>query len=82
MRTTTPTARLSTNKPLRTVSGVFTKKKIDDWVEYLTQGFGISKRIDAENERKIIGYRNRLEALSDVVWVHDKKVTARSFVTA
>ena len=52
--------------------GVFTKKKIDDWVEYLTQGFRNLERIDAENERKIIGYRNRLEALSDVVWVHDK----------
>lgn len=48
------------------------QKKIDDWVEYLTQGFRNLERIDAENERKIIGYRNRLEALSDVVWVHDK----------
>ena len=52
--------------------GVFTKKKIDDWVEYLTQGFRNLERIDAENERKMTGYRNRLEALSDVVWVHDK----------
>ena len=41
-------------------------------IEYLTQGFRNLERIDAENERKIIGYRNRLEALSDVVWVHDK----------
>ena len=52
--------------------GVFTKRKIDDWVEYLTQGFRNLERIDAENERKITGYRNRLEALPDVVWVHDK----------
>ena len=52
--------------------GVFTKRKIDDWVEYLTQGFRNLERIDAENERKMTGYRNRLEALSDVVWVHDK----------
>ena len=52
--------------------GVFTKRKIDDWVEYLTQGFRTLEKIDAENERIITGYRNRLEALSDVVWVHDK----------
>ena len=52
--------------------GVFTRKKIDDWVEYLTQGFRTLEKIDAENERIITGYRNRLEALSDVVWVHDK----------
>lgn len=52
--------------------GVFTKRKIDDWVEYLTQGFRNLERIDAENERKITGYRNRLEALPDVVWNNDK----------
>ena len=52
--------------------GVFTKRKLDDWVEYLTQGFRNLERNDAENERKITGYRNRLEALPDVVWVHDK----------
>ena len=52
--------------------GVFTKKKIDDWVEYLTQGFRNLERINAENERKITGYRNRLEALSDVVWLDNK----------
>ena len=33
--------------------GVFTRKKIDDWVEYLTQGFRNLERIDAENERKM-----------------------------
>ena len=52
--------------------GVFTKKKIDDWVEYLTQGFRNLERIDAENERKMTGYRNRLEALSDVVWDYNR----------
>ena len=52
--------------------GVFTKRKIDDWVEYLTQGFRNLERIDAENKRKITGYRNRLEALPDVVWNNDK----------
>lgn len=52
--------------------GVFTKKKIDDWVEYLTQGFRNLERIDAENERKMTGYRNRLEAIPDVVWNKDK----------
>ena len=35
-------------------------------------GFRTLEKIDAENERIITGYRNRLEALSDVVWVHDK----------
>ena len=52
--------------------GVFTKKKIDDWVEYLTQGFRNLERIDAENERKIIGYRNRLETIPDVVWDYNR----------
>ena len=52
--------------------GVFTKKKIDDWVQYLTQGFRNLERIDAENERKMTGYRNRLEAIPDVVWNKDK----------
>ena len=52
--------------------GVFTKKKIDDWVEYLTQGFRNLERIDAENGRKMTGYRNRLEAIPDVVWNQDK----------
>ena len=52
--------------------GVFTKKKIDDWVEYLTQGFRNLERIDAENERKMTGYRNRLEAIPDVAWNKDK----------
>lgn len=44
--------------------GVFTKRKIDDWVEYLTQGFRNLERIDAENKRKITGYRNRLEGFA------------------
>ncbi|WP_278995044.1 hypothetical protein [Alistipes finegoldii] len=52
--------------------GVFTKKKIDDWVKYLTQGFRNLERINAENERKMTGYRNRLEAIPDVVWNKDK----------
>ena len=52
--------------------GVFTKRKIDDWVEYLTLGYRNMERINAENERKITGYRNRLEALPDVVWNNDK----------
>jgi len=41
-------------------------------VEYLTQGFRNLERIDAENERKMTGYRNRLEALSDVVWDYNR----------
>ncbi len=41
-------------------------------MEYIPQGCRNLERIDAENERKITGYRNRLEALPDVVWVHDK----------
>ena len=49
----------------------FTKKKIDDWVEYKRNRCG---------ERTKKSYRNRLEALSDVVW--NKDFTARSFVTA
>ena len=53
--------------------GVFTKKKIDDWVEYLTQGFRNLERINAENERIITEFRNRLEALPDVVWEYGKK---------
>ncbi|MCD8273378.1 MAG: hypothetical protein LUC96_00090 [Alistipes sp.] len=52
--------------------GVFSQKKIDDWVEYLTQGFRYLEKINAENERIITGYRNRLEALPDVVWNVDK----------
>lgn len=52
--------------------GVFTRKKIDDWVEYLTQGYRRLERINAENERKMTGYRNRLEAIPDVVWEYDK----------
>ena len=41
-------------------------------MEYLTQGFRNLERIDAENERKMTGYRNRLEALSDVVWDYNR----------
>ncbi len=52
--------------------GVFTRKKIDDWVEYLTKGYRNLERINAENERKMTGYRNRLEAIPDVVWEYDK----------
>lgn len=52
--------------------GVFTRKKIDDWVEYLTQGYRSLERINAENERKVTGYRNRLEAIPDVVWEYYK----------
>ena len=52
--------------------GVFTRKKIDDWVEYLTQGYRSLERINAENERKMTGYRNRLETIPDVVWEYDK----------
>ena len=52
--------------------GVFTKKKIDDWVEYLTQGFRTLEKIDAENERIITGYRNRLETIPDVVWDYNR----------
>ena len=52
--------------------GVFSKKKIDDWVEYLTQGYRNLEQIDAKNERTMTGYRNRLEALPDVNWSHDR----------
>ena len=52
--------------------GVFTKKKIDDWVEYLTQGFRTLEKINAENERIITGYRNRLETIPDVVWDYNR----------
>lgn len=52
--------------------GVFTKRKIDDWVEYLTQGFRTLEKIDAENERIITGYRNRLETIPDVVWDYNR----------
>ena len=52
--------------------GVFSKKKIDDWVEYLTQGFRTLEKIDAENERIITGYRNRLETIPDVVWDYNR----------
>lgn len=41
-------------------------------MEYLTQGFRNLERIDAENERIITGYLNRLEAISDVVWDYNK----------
>ena len=41
-------------------------------MEYLTQGFRNLERIDAENERKMTGYRNRLEAIPDVAWNKDK----------
>lgn len=51
---------------------VFTRKKIDDWVEYLTQGYRNLERIDAENGRIITEFRHRLEALPDVVWEYDK----------
>ena len=52
--------------------GVFTRKKIDDWVEYLTQGFRTLEKINAENERIITGYRNRLETIPDVVWDYNR----------
>lgn len=52
--------------------GVFTKRKIDNWVEYLTQGFRTLEKIDAENERIITGYRNRLETIPDVVWDYNR----------
>ncbi len=41
-------------------------------MEYLTQGFRNLERIDAENERKMTGYRNRLEALYRCGLGHDK----------
>ena len=52
--------------------GVFTKRKIDDWVEYLTQGYRNLERIDAENERKITTFRRQLDSLPDVAWNHDR----------
>ena len=52
--------------------GVFTKKEDRRLGGIPHAGFRNLERIDAENERKMTGYRNRLEALSDVVWVHDK----------
>ena len=52
--------------------GVFTKRKIDDWVEYLTQGYRNLERIDAENERKIMTFRRQLDSLPDVAWNHDR----------
>lgn len=42
--------------------GVFTKRKIDDWVEYLTLGYRNMERINAENERKITSFRRQLDS--------------------
>lgn len=52
--------------------GVFTKRKIDDWVEYLTLGYRNMERINAENERKITSFRRQLDSLPDVAWNHDR----------
>lgn len=48
--------------------GVFTKKKIGEWVNYITQGYRNLEKINAENESKITAFRKRLMALPDVQW--------------
>lgn len=48
--------------------GVFTKKKIEDWVAYLTQGYRNLERIDVQNRETVTTFRQRLEAMPDVVW--------------
>lgn len=51
--------------------GVFSRRKIEDWVEYWTQYYCNLERINAENRRKVETFRRRLEALPDVVWNRD-----------
>lgn len=71
MWTTTPTVRLSTSNPNRIVSGYSPKRRS-------TIGWNTSRRVSetsnvyAENERKMTGYRKRLEAIPDVAWNKDK----------
>lgn len=52
--------------------GVFTKKKIEDWVAYLTQGYRNLERIEEENKETVNTFRQRLEAISDVVWAYNR----------
>lgn len=52
--------------------GVFTQRKIDDWIAYRTDYHRNLERINAENERKITSFRRQLDSLPDVAWNHDR----------
>lgn len=60
--------RVLSNVPKPNRIGVLSHHKIDEWVEYNTYGYRNLEKINAENERKITSFRERLEALPDVQW--------------
>ena len=43
-------------------------QKVDEWLSYLTAHYRNLERLDAENARSIASFRERVEALPDVVW--------------
>lgn len=52
--------------------GVFSQRKINDWIAYQTDYYRNLERINAENERKITSFRRQLDSLPDVAWNHDR----------
>lgn len=53
--------------------GVLSRRKIDDRVNYFTEGYRNMERIDWENEQTIGSFRKRLEALPEIIWSSDNK---------
>lgn len=48
--------------------GRLSARKVDEWLSYLTAHYRNLERLDAENARSIASFRERVEALPDVVW--------------
>ena len=53
--------------------GVFSRRKIDDWVNYFTEGYRNMEGIDRENEQRIGLFRKRLKELPEIIWSSDNK---------
>mgnify|MGYP000032604656 CR=1 FL=1 len=53
--------------------GVLSRRKIDDRVNYFTEGYRNMERIDRENEPTIGSFRKRLEALPEIIWSSNNK---------
>lgn len=54
--------------------GRLSARKVDEWLSYLTAHYRNLERLNAENARSIGSFRERVEALPDVVWNYRQPV--------
>lgn len=47
-------------------------RKVEEWITFLVSHYRNLERLDAENRRKIASFRERIEAIPDVIWNVDR----------